>query len=50
LRGQRCTALRATADRDLHQRIVAQPAKIVRILLAAGDRRAARHHHFEHSC
>src|SRR6516225_9917430 len=32
LRGQRRTALRTTADRDLHQRIVAKPVEIVRIL------------------
>jgi len=48
LRGQSRTALRTTADRDLHQRIVAKPVEIVRILVAAGDRRAARHHHLEH--
>jgi hypothetical protein len=48
LRGQRRTALRTTADRDLHQRIVAKPIEIVRILVAARDRRAARHHHLEH--
>jgi hypothetical protein len=38
LRGQRRAALRTTADRDLHQRIVAEAVKIVRILVAARDR------------
>ena len=48
LRGQRCAALRTAPDRKLHQRIMAQPIEVVSILVAAGDRRDTRHHHFEH--
>jgi hypothetical protein len=36
------------ADRDLHERIMPQPVEVDRILVAAGDRRDARHHHLEH--
>ena len=48
LRGQRCAALRAAADRELHQRIMPQPVEVDGILVPAGDRRGARHHHLEH--
>ena len=48
LRGQRRAALRTAADRKLHQRIVPQPVEVDGILVAAGDRRDARHHHLEH--
>ena len=47
LRGQRCTAVRAAADRELHQWIVPQPVEVDGILVAAGNRRGARHHHLE---
>ena len=48
LRGERCTAVRTAPDRDLHQRIVAQPVEVDRILVTASDRRGARHHHLKH--
>ena len=47
-RGQRCAGYRTAADRDLHERIMPQPVKINGILMAAGDRCDARHHHLEH--
>jgi ATP-dependent DNA ligase len=48
LRRQRCPAYRTAADRNLHQRIVPQPVEVDGILIAARDRRRARHHHLEH--
>ena len=48
LRGQRPAGLRTAPNRKLHQRIVTQPIKVVSILVAAGNRRYPRHHHFEH--
>jgi len=48
VRGQRRAALRTTVDRHLHQRIVPQQVEVVGILVAASDRRRARHHHLEH--
>ena len=48
LRGQRCAALRTAPDRELHQRIMAQPIEVVSIFIAAGDRRDTCHHHLEH--
>ena len=48
LRGQRRAAVRAAADRDLHQRIMPQPVEVDGILVAAGNRRDPRHHHLEH--
>ena len=48
LRGQRRAAVRTAADRDLHQRIMPQPVEVDGILVAARDRRDARHHHLEH--
>ena len=48
LRGQRCAAVRAAADRELHQRIMPQPVEVDGILVAAGNRRDPRHHHLEH--
>jgi hypothetical protein len=39
---------RTAPDRDLHERIVPQPVEVDRILVPAGDRRGARHHHLEH--
>ena len=48
LRGQRRAAVRTAADRDLHQRIMPQPVEVDGILVAAGNRRDARHHHLEH--
>ena len=40
--------LRTAADRELHQRIVPQPVEVDGVLVPAGDRRDARHHHLEH--
>jgi hypothetical protein len=48
LRRQRRAGYRAAADRDLHQRVMPQPVEVDGILVAAGDRRGARHHHLEH--
>jgi len=48
LRCQRRAGLRTATDRDLHERIVAQPVVIDGIFISAGDRRRARHHHLEH--
>jgi hypothetical protein len=48
LRGQRLTALRTAADRELHQRVVPQPVEVDGILVPAGDRQNTRHHHLEH--
>ena len=48
LRGQRCAGGRTAADRDLHQRVMPQPVEVDGILVAARDRRDARHHHLEH--
>jgi hypothetical protein len=48
LRGQRRAALRTAPDRNLHQRVMPQPIQVDGILVAAGDRTDARHHHFEH--
>ena len=48
LRAKRCTAVRTASDRKLHQRIVPQPVEVDGILVAASDRRGARHHHLEH--
>src|SRR6516225_6213485 len=48
LRGQRVPGLRTAAYRELHQRIVPQPVKVVRILVSARDRRRARHQHLVH--
>ena len=48
LRRQRCPALRTAANRDLHQRIMPQPVEVDGVLIAAGNRRRARHHHLEH--
>ena len=39
---------RTAADRDLHQRIMPQPVEVDGVLVAARDRRRARHHHLEH--
>ena len=47
-RSQRRPAFRQAADRKLEQRIVSQPVEVDGILVAAGDRRGARHHHLEH--
>jgi hypothetical protein len=38
LRGQRRASCRATADRDLHQRVMPQPVEVDGILVAACDR------------
>jgi hypothetical protein len=40
--------LRTATYRDLHQRVMPQPVEVDGILVAAGDRTNARHHHFEH--
>ena len=48
LRRQRRPGLRTAANRDLHQRIMPQPVKVDGVLIAAGNRRRARHHHLEH--
>jgi hypothetical protein len=48
LRGQRLPALRTPANRKLHERIMPQPVEVDGILVTAGNRRDARHHHFEH--
>jgi len=48
LRAQRRPGLRTAADRNLHERIVPQPIEINGILVSAGDRCDARHHHLEH--
>ena len=48
LRGQRFTALRTAADRELHQRVVPQPVEVDGILVPARDRQNTRHHHLEH--
>ena len=48
LRRQRCPCFRTAADRDLHQRIMPQPVEVDGVLVAARDRRRARHHHLEH--
>ena len=48
LRGQRRAAYRTAPDCDLHQRIMPQPVEVDGVLVAAGDRRDARHHHLEH--
>jgi hypothetical protein len=48
LRSERRAAVRAAPDRDLHQRIMAQSIEVDRILVAASDRRCARHHHLKH--
>jgi hypothetical protein len=48
LRGQWRPACRTATDRDLHEWIVPQPVEVDGILVAAGDRRHARHHHLEH--
>jgi hypothetical protein len=40
--------LRTVAERDLHERIVAQPIEVDWILVPARDRGRARHHHLEH--
>ena len=48
LRRQRRSALRTAPDRHLHQRIMPQPVKVDRVLVAARNRRSARHHHLEH--
>jgi hypothetical protein len=48
LRAKRCTAVRTPSDRKLHQRIVPQPVEVDGILVAARDRRGARHHHLKH--
>ena len=39
--------VRTAADRDLHQRVMPQPVEVDGILVAARDRRDARHHHLE---
>jgi hypothetical protein len=48
LRGQWRAACRTATNRDLHEWIVPQPVEVDGILVAAGDRRDARHHHLEH--
>ena len=48
LRRQRRPGCRTAADRNLHQRIMPQPIEVDGILVAAGNRRDPRHHHFEH--
>jgi hypothetical protein len=48
LRSQRCAALWTAPDSKLHQGIMTQPIEVVSILVAAGNRRYPRHHHFEH--
>jgi hypothetical protein len=48
LRGQWRAACRTAADRDLHEWIMPQPVEVDGTLVAAGNRRNARHHHLEH--
>jgi hypothetical protein len=48
LRRQRLSALRTAADRELHQGIVPQPVKVVRVFVSARDRGHARHQHLAH--
>ena len=48
LRRQRRPGLRTAANRDLHQRIMPQPVEVDSVLIAARNRRRARHHHLEH--
>jgi hypothetical protein len=48
LRGQRTAALWTAPNRKLHQGIMTQPIEVFSILVAAGNRRYPRHHHFEH--
>jgi len=42
------TPLRTAANRDLQQRIMPQPVEVDGVLVAARNRRRARHHHLEH--
>ena len=48
MRRQRRSGLRTAANRDLQQRIMPQPVEVDGVLIAARNRRRARHHHLEH--
>src|SRR5262245_29838824 len=48
LRRQRRAGLGTPADGKLHQRVVSQPIVVIAVLVAAGDRRRARHHQLKH--